>query len=118
MNKYNKRRLGTKYEEIAAKHIEANGYKILSKNFRCKTGEIDIIARDKNYLVFIEVKYRSSLKRGYPEEAISVYKANKIINTAKYYMLSNNVPFDTPCRFDVVTILSENINIIKNAFEL
>lgn len=118
MSDYNKRRLGTKYEKIATKYLQAKGYSVLASNFRCKIGEIDIIAKENGYLIFIEVKYRSSLNKGYPHDAISNYKINKIINTAKYYMLTNNISFDTPCRFDVITILGDEINIIKNAFEL
>lgn len=118
LNNYNKRTIGTKYEEAAIDHLKAHGYDIITKNFRCKIGEIDIIAKESGYLTFIEVKYRSSLKSGYPHEAINNYKINKIINTAKYYMLNNNISFDKPCRFDVVTILDQDINIIKNAFEL
>ncbi len=118
LKNYNNRTIGTKHEESAIEHLKSNGYHIITKNFRCKIGEIDIIAKDKEYLVFIEVKYRASSKKGYPYEAINHYKINKIINTAKYYMLSNNISFDSPCRFDVVTILDQDMHIIKDAFEL
>lgn len=118
MNRYNKRIVGAKYEETAIDHLISSGYNIVTKNFRCKIGEIDVIAKDKGYLTFIEVKYRSSTKSGYPHEAINKYKVNKIINTAKYYMLTNKISFDTPCRFDVVTILDQDVTIIENAFEL
>lgn len=118
MNNYNKRTVGTKYEEKAISHLKSKGYHILAKNFRCKIGEIDVIAKEEGYLVFIEVKYRSTTKNGYPHEAINPYKTNKIIKTAEFYMLTNNISFDTPCRFDVVTILGKDIDIIKNAFEL
>ncbi len=118
LNKYNKRTIGTKYEETAIKHLKSNGYEIITKNFRCKIGEIDIIAKEGKYLVFIEVKYRTSTKNGYPQEAINTYKMGKIINTAKYYMLINNISFETPCRFDLVAILDTEINVIKDAFDL
>lgn len=118
MSNYNKRTIGTKYEEAAIKHLENNGYNIVDKNFRWKNGEIDIVAKDGRCLTFIEVKYRSSLKYGYPQEAINTNKIRRITNTAKYYMLKNNISFDTPCRFDVIAIQDEDIKIIKNAFEL
>lgn len=115
---YNKRKVGSKYEDIAIDNLISKGYIIVTRNYRCRIGEIDVIAKENGYLTFIEVKYRSSTKTGYPHEAINKYKVNKIINTAKYYMLTNNISFDTPCRFDVVTILDQEVTIIKNAFEL
>lgn len=118
MKTYNKRTIGTKYEEAAINHLQANGYTIIAKNFRCRTGEIDIIAKENGYLIFIEVKYRRDLDKGYPHEAVNHYKMNKIINTAKHYMLTNSISFDRPCRFDVITILGDDIEVIKNAFEL
>ena len=74
MNRYNKRIVGAKYEETAIDHLIRSGYNIVTKNFRCKIGEIDVIAKDNGYLTFIEVKYRSSTKSGYPHEAINKYK--------------------------------------------
>lgn len=118
MGNYNKRTIGTKYEEAAIKYLESNGYIIVVKNFRCKKGEIDIVAKDGRYLAFIEVKYRSNLKYGYPQEAININKIRRITNTAKIYMIKNNISFDTPCRFDVVAIQDKDIKLIKNAFEL
>ena len=69
-NRYNKRKTGTDYETIAARFLELKGYRVLERNFRCRTGEIDIIAEDQSdgSLCFAEVKYRSSLKYGYPKE--------------------------------------------------
>lgn len=118
LSKYNKRSVGSLYEEAAINHLKDKGYSIVAKNYRCRIGEIDIIARENGYLVFIEVKYRSSLNKGYPHEAISSHKMKKIINIAQYYMLTNNISYDSPCRFDVVTILESKIEVIKNAFEL
>lgn len=116
-NHYNKRNIGKKYEELAIKHLEKEGYRIIGKNFRSQFGEIDIIAKENDYLVFIEVKYRSSIKSGYPHEAINYNKRNRIAKTAQFYMLKNNIDFQTPCRFDVVAIINKDLNIIKNAFE-
>jgi putative endonuclease len=113
----NKREVGTKFEQRAADYLKKNGYHILLHNFRCKIGEIDLIAESEGYLCFIEVKYRSSTQKGYPAEAINPVKIRRITRTAAFYMLSHNIPQDTPCRFDAVVILDDEISLIKNAFE-
>lgn len=115
---YNKRTIGTEHEKIAKEYLLQKGYQIIVMNYHCRSGEIDIIAKEQEYLIFIEVKYRSSLKNGYPEEAIHVRKQRAIIHTARFYMLSHGISEDTPCRFDVVTILGEDIKLIQNAFTL
>lgn len=115
---YNKRSIGTKQEQVAANFLRENGYNIITMNFYCRSGEIDIIAKDQEYLVFIEVKYRSSLQNGYPEEAVHIRKQRSIIRAARFYMLSQGISEDTPCRFDVVVILGEEIKLISNAFTL
>ena len=114
MNNKEKGDLG---EEIALKYLIKNGAKILEKNYRIKIGEIDIIAKIDNELAFIEVKSRSSIRYGYPSEAVNYKKINKISNVARYYMLMNNFN-DIPIRFDVIEIyFNENkINHIMNAF--
>lgn len=113
----NKRAVGTAYEEKAAKYLTDYGYRILCRNFHCRTGEIDLIARSEGYLCFIEVKYRSDSSKGFPAEAINAAKIRKITMTAQYYMLCHKLPLDTPCRFDAVVILEDEITLIKNAFE-
>ena len=70
----NKRQLGTVYEQKAAAYLQQQGYEILECNFRCRLGEIDIIAREGGYLCFVEVKYRSGDGYGSPLEAVGVYK--------------------------------------------
>lgn len=114
---YNKRQVGSHNEELAIKYLEKNGYMVLSKNFYCKTGEIDIIAKEESYLVFIEVKYRTNDKYGLPADAVNLNKMRKISRTAMFYMLKNNISIDTPIRFDVVVLLKDEIQLIKNAFE-
>lgn len=114
----NKREIGSRYEEQAARFIEDKGYIILEKNFRCKLGEIDLIGKSDNYLCFIEVKYRSSIGHGFPSEAIDYRKQKRIINSAMTYMNFHKLPTDTPCRFDVVVILNQEFKLIKNAFEV
>jgi len=113
----NKRTVGTKFEQIAAEFLQKNGYEILEFNFRSRQGEIDLIAREEEYLVFVEVKYRSNLKSGMPQEAVDLKKQRIISKVATYYCMKNNC-FDTvPTRFDVVAILEDEIKLLKNAFE-
>lgn len=112
----NKRALGTQYEQITAEYLKQQGAQILEKNFRCRHGEIDLIIKDGAYLVFVEVKYRSTLKHGDPAEAVTFVKQERIRTAARYYLYQNRYGEDTPCRFDVIRILGDEINWIKNAF--
>lgn len=120
MHFYN-RDIGTFGENIAIEYLVNKGYILLEKNYRCKIGEIDIIAKDKDYIVFIEVKTRYGRKFGSPCESITKKKQYKIYHTAEFYIIMkklNNSYF----RFDVVeiTMNSSNnnylVNLIKNAF--
>lgn len=112
----NKRKIGTHYEKLAGNYLEQNGYEIIAYNFRSSVGEIDIVARDGAYLVFCEVKYRRTAKAGYPAEAISPEKRRRISKCAQYYLYQNGFE-DVPCRFDVVCILGNELELIKNAFD-
>lgn len=85
----NNKVLGNAGEKIAKIYLERNKYKILETNFRCKQGEIDIIAKDKKELVFIEVKTRKSIKYGLPAEAVNQVKQKHISKTAEYYIYKN-----------------------------
>jgi len=116
-NDLNKRYLGDDYEKIAAIYLRAEGYEVIQQNFQCKMGEIDIIAQKEGYLRFIEVKYRSNAITGLPQEAVTYQKQRKICKTATYYMMKNNYSMDTPCCFDVVAILGNEIKLYENAFE-
>ncbi len=113
--------LGKTGEELAASLLKENGYKILALNFKTKIGEIDIIARDKDTISFVEVKTRHSDKFGLPQEAISSSKQRQISKAALVYLKDNNL-LNKKARFDVVSvILSQNqtkLDLIKNAFEL
>ena len=114
----NKRKTGSSYEDIAAVFLRQRGYEILYRNYYGRHGEIDIIASENNYLVFIEVKFRQNTNKGLPEEAVSYRKRLNIINTAREYIYKNHISWDIPMRFDIVSILGERISIIKNAFEI
>lgn len=114
--KQNNRTIGSRYEEQAAAFLSGLHYEILERNFRCRSGEIDLIAKDEAYLVFIEVKFRKSGMSGDPAEAVTCLKQKKIIQTAKYYLLTHGYSEDTPCRFDVVAVTEQELRVIKDAF--
>lgn len=113
----NKRKLGAEKEEIAVNFLKEQGYHILCQNYYAKAGEIDIIAKQKEYLVFIEVKYRNNESKGTPEEAITPRKIRRMIQVAKYYLKENYDSDEIACRFDVITILENNIRLIQDAFD-
>jgi len=116
-----RRRYGQNSEETAAGVLKKNGYKILERNFRTPLGEIDIIARHKGVLVFVEVKARRSGRFGGPKAAITPAKQRKISMVALTYLKSVRA-LDAKARFDVVTIMQTDgplqVEIIANAFEL
>ena len=112
----NKRTVGSKYEQTAGEFLIKKGYRIIAYNYRCKLGEIDIIALDGDELVFVEVKYRASSRYGSPMEAVDYRKQNKIYMVANYYLMEQHISKYTKVRFDVVGILGKEITLIKNAF--
>ena len=113
---YNKRKLGEEQERKAGEYLKEQGYEIVKYNFRCKMGEIDIIAKDSGYLVFCEVKYRSSNVSGHPLEAVNQRKQQILSKCALYYLTVNGLQ-DIPCRFDVISVTDEGIQVVKNAFD-
>lgn len=113
----NKREVGTAYEKMAGAYLIAQGYEILQYNFRCRKGEIDIIAKEGEYLVFAEVKYRKDAKSGNPLEAVNAKKQQIISKVALYYCVTHGYEEGTPCRFDVIAVLGDQISLLRNAFE-
>ncbi len=113
----NNRSNGAAYEKMAAKYLRQKEFQILNQNFCSRYGEIDLVARDGKYLVFVEVKYRENSKGGHPLEAVDFRKRRRICKTADYYCMCFGYRQDTPCRFDVVGILGDEIIHISNAFE-
>lgn len=109
---------GKRSEIIASDYLKKKGYKILEVNYKNKVGEIDVIAKDKDYIVFVEVKSRTSQKFGHPFEAIDERKQQKIYAAASLYLVKNH-KYGTNCRFDAISILGlENPEIthIVDAF--
>ena len=124
MTSINKRLVGKSYERIAGAFLEKQGYQILQYNFYCKIGEIDIIAKHEQTLVFCEVKYRKNLQKGHPFEAITKRKQQIISRCAMYYLtkmqteLQVKLQVKTPdIRFDVIGIVDTQIEWIQGAFE-
>ena len=101
---------------MAASYLKKNSITILEMNFRSKSGEIDIIGKDNDYLVFFEVKYRNSSQMGSPKEAVDYRKIKKICRVSDYYRLIHRLDESTPIRYDVISIKGEDIEWIKNAF--
>ncbi len=117
----NKRAVGAYYEKKAGSYLEGLGYEILQYNYRCRAGEIDIVARDKEFLVFCEVKYRKNSGRGSSADAITPKKQKIISKCALYYTAENRLS-NIPCRFDAVCMDGDNfgnvkIDLYKNAFD-
>lgn len=113
---HNSRETGANYEAKAAEYLKQKGYQILDRNYRTRQGEIDIVARNEKYLVFIEVKYRTRHAQGTPEEAVDSRKQKRISGAALYYMYQQHYPLETPVRFDVISITGQTIKHIENAF--
>jgi len=118
-----RKKLGNRGEKIAAKVLRKQGYRIIEKNYHSRLGEIDIVAKEDESIVFVEVKTRCSTDFGLPEEALSYDKRRRLSKLALGYLAHRRIK-DTNCRFDVVSILMDNkkvrkvkhIELIKNAF--
>lgn len=111
-------RLGKEGEDIATNFLRKKGYKILDRNYKTPIGEADIIAKDKDTIVFVEVKTRSSDTFGLPFEAVTYRKQEKLKKIAIFYLKQHQVEY--PVRFDIVSIFCRNekrqIEHIKGAF--
>lgn len=111
----NKRQIGAQKESMAADFLRKQGYEILEMNYRCRVGEIDIIAKHHETYVFVEVKYRSTNRLGMPVEAVDAHKQNTIRKVCGWYLAKKGLN-DVPIRFDIVGILGEEILLYVNAF--
>lgn len=112
--------LGRIGENIIADYITKLGYKVVERNFACNQGEIDIIAKDKEELVFIEVKTRTDISYGEASEAVTNTKKRHLINTIKYYIYKQKLE-NQPIRIDVAEVYINKgkvkVNYIKQAIE-
>jgi putative endonuclease len=111
----NNRETGRLFEEKAKAYLEQMGYVILEQNFRTRQGEIDLIAKEGGMLVFIEVKYRSSLAAGLPQEAVTFKKQRTICRVSDIYRMQHGLG-EVPMRYDVVADLNGKMEVFPNAF--
>lgn len=113
-------RIGRSAEIAAAAELGRRGYRIKASNYRCRFGEIDLIAEHEGSLVFVEVRCRKASSFVTPAESVNAAKQARLIITAKHYLEENKL-WDTACRFDVVEVVSKNdklsvSEVIQNAF--
>lgn len=112
----NNRSIGTKYEGIAMDYLSKKGYVEMERNYYSRYGELDLICRDnkKGEIVFVEVKYRKSIEYGNGLESITRSKQRKLVKTATIYLKDKKIK-DIPYRFDIISILGDEIEHIENA---
>lgn len=117
---------GFEIEQYVAEYLQKQGIEIITRNFSCKMGEIDIICKDKpntysEVLVFIEVRYRKNTLYGSAAESVTHTKQQKLIRTAHYYLMKNPWEQHLDCRFDVIAVSLEHnlskIEWIQDAFQ-
>ncbi|HRX84966.1 MAG TPA: YraN family protein [Phycisphaerae bacterium] len=97
-------RLGPSGEQIGARYLRRQGYRIIKRNYRCTAGEIDIVAGDRDTLVFVEVKTRRSDEAADPEAAVNHHKRVQITRAARFFIAESRAE-RVPCRFDVLAIV-------------
>ena len=111
---------GTAAEDLALHYLEARGLTLVTRNFRCRTGELDLIMRDGEQLVFVEVRSRRHARYGTPAESVTRTKQQRLLRAAALYLQRQRL--DPPCRFDVVAILEPSgkpqVEWIRDAFQL
>lgn len=118
------KQVGQQAEDQACAYLLSHGLKLVWRNFVCKVGEVDLIMRDNQTLVFIEVRYRNKKSQfGSAAESVHAYKQKKIIKAASFFLLTQKRFRDFPCRFDVISMSSEHqaseeILWIKDAFQV
>lgn len=108
-----KQQLGKQGEDFATQYLKQNNYEIIERNFECKQGEIDIIAKDKDEYVFIEVKTRQNFNYGIPSEAVDERKQKHIWNATQYYIYSHNLE-NKYIRIDVIEVYKKKNKLYLN----
>ncbi|KPL02369.1 MAG: hypothetical protein AMK75_02910 [Planctomycetes bacterium SM23_65] len=118
-----KTELGRWGEKQAIRHLKRQGYRIIQRNVVSHVGEIDVVARDRDVLVFVEVKTRTGDEYGGPLEAVGRAKRRKLVQLARTYLSQHKIP-ECPCRFDVIGVTrvegkkKPRIELVKGAFTL
>ena len=113
-----KKAVGKEGEEKAAHYLVKKGYQILEKNYRWGRGEIDIICKERNRIIFVEVKTRKNLNFGDPVEAVDRRKQRQIVKIAERYLVEKRLYDKIDCRFDVITLIENKIEHIEDAFRV
>lgn len=113
----NNRKTAIEGENAACEYLEKQGYEIIGRNYSCPVGEIDVIAKDKGVVVFVEVKSRNGTDFGVPEESVDIRKRKKIILTARYWAGAHGRECAKGFRFDVISVLRGKVRHIVNAFD-
>lgn len=111
---------GAAAEDLARRYLEARGLTLVTRNYRCRVGELDLIMRDGDQLVFVEVRSRRHSRFGTPAESVTWTKQQRLLRAAALYLQRQHL--DLPCRFDVVAILraedEPELEWIRDAFQL
>ncbi len=110
---------GAQAEQQALRYLQQQGLKIITRNYHCRRGEIDLILWEGELLLFVEVRYRKSARFGTAAESVTPEKQRRILAAASHYLQRERAVQDVACRFDVVAISgekAENIHWIKDAF--
>lgn len=114
--------IGYKVEQLVSRYLQKKAFQLIGSNFRCKVGELDLIMKDQEYLVFIEVRYRAQEDYGSGLESIHYYKQRRIIKAAQLYLQCHAWAQNLPCRLDVVSVSgpleAPKIHWVPNAFTL
>ena len=114
-----KQRAGDAAEDHAARHLEAGGCRILARNARYRDGEVDLVAREREVLVFVEVRMRSSLRFGGAALSVDSFKQKRVARAAQHWLFAHYGEHWPACRFDVVTVDGNGtIEWIRNAFSI
>jgi putative endonuclease len=114
------RKIGAEAERLAQNYLEKKGLRLITHNYHCRSGEIDLIMLDGNFLVFVEVRYRKNDIFGSAAESVTGHKQRRLLTTANYFLQSEKSYKDNSCRFDVITVSGQynpQIEWIKDAFQ-
>ncbi|QGY39929.1 YraN family protein [Pseudodesulfovibrio cashew] len=115
------RRRGEQGEEAAARFLKTRGFRVLERNWRYRQWELDLICRDRDTLVFVEVKTRAATTMGSPADGLGRRKRERLVKAASRYLSTKNL-WDMPCRFDFVAVVdregSLEVEHVENAFDL
>ena len=118
MGNPNTQRIGNIAEDQACAYLEKQGMICLDRNYYCDFGEIDLIMKEGEYIVFAEVRCRNNQDYASALESVTLAKQHKLIKTATFYLLENKLLNKVDCRFDVLAVAYTQVDWIKNAFSV